>query len=54
MARTHGRCLRGERLRANVPHGHWKTTTYVAALTTGGMIAPWVLDGPINGDAFET
>lgn len=53
MARTHGRCRRGERLRAGVPHGHWKTTTCVAALTTRGMIAPWVLDGPINRAAFE-
>jgi transposase len=54
MARTHGRCLRGERLQASVPHGHWKTTTCVAALTTRGIIAPWVFDGPINRDAFET
>lgn len=54
MARTHGRCRRGERLRVGVPHGHWKTTTFVAALTTRGMVAPWVLDGPINRDAFET
>ena len=54
MARTHGRCRRGERLRVGVPHGHWKTTTFVAALTTRGMIAPWVLDGPINRAAFET
>jgi hypothetical protein len=38
MARTHGRCPRGERLRVGVPHGHWKTTTLVAALTTRGMI----------------
>jgi len=54
MARTHGRCLRGERLRAGVPHGHWKTTTFTAGLTTRGMIAPFVLDGPINRLAFET
>ncbi len=54
MARRHGRCLRGERLRAGIPHGHWKTTTFVGALTTRGFIAPWVLDGPINRDAFET
>jgi transposase len=54
MARRCGRCRRGERLRIGVPHGHWKTTTFVAGLTTGGMIAPWVLDGPINRDAFET
>ena len=54
MARTHGRCQRGERLRAAVPHGHWNTTTCVAALTARGIIAPWVLDGPIKRDAFET
>jgi transposase len=53
MARTHGRCRRGERLRASVPHGHWKTTTFVAGLRTSGMVAPFVLDGPINADAFE-
>ena len=54
MARTHGRCRRGERLRVGIPHGHWKTTTFVAGLTTRGMIAPFVLDGPINRLAFET
>lgn len=37
-----------------VPHGHWKTTTFVGALTLRGFITPWVLDGPINRDAFET
>jgi hypothetical protein len=54
MARTHGRCRRGERLRVGVPHGHWKTTTFVAGLTTRGMVAPFVFDGPINRNAFET
>lgn len=54
MARRHGRCRRGERLRLGVPHGHWKTTTFVAGLTTRGMVAPWVLDGAINREAFET
>jgi transposase len=53
MARTHGRAPRGERLRSPVPHGHWKTTTFVAALRNSGMIAPMVLDGPINGVAFQ-
>jgi transposase len=53
MARTHGRAPRGERLRAPVPHGHWKTTTFVAGLRTTGMTAPMVLDGPINGEAFQ-
>ena len=53
MARSHGRCRRGERLRIGVPHGHWKTTTFGAGLTTHGMIAPFVLDGAINRNAFE-
>lgn len=54
MARRYGRSPRGERLRMATPHGHWKTTTFVGALTLRGFIAPWVLDGPINRDAFET
>lgn len=53
MARRHGRCRRGQRLRVGVPHGHWKTTTLVAGLTTRGMVAPLVLDGAINRHAFE-
>jgi transposase len=53
MARTHGRTPRGQRLRAPVPHGHWKTTAFVAGLRTTGMTAPMVLDGPINGAAFQ-
>lgn len=54
MARRYGRCRRGERLRVGVPHGHWKTTTFVAGLRTTGIAAPFVLDGPINRIAFET
>jgi hypothetical protein len=53
MARTHGRAPKGRRLRMSVPHGHWKTTTFVAGIRTSGLIAPFVLDGPINRDAFE-
>ena len=53
MARTHGRAPRGQRLRAVIPHGHWKTTTFVAGLRTSGMVAPMVLDGPINGELFQ-
>ncbi len=53
MARTHGRAPRGERLREPVPRGHWKTTTLVAGLRNSGMVAPMVLDGPINGAAFQ-
>jgi len=53
MSRSHGRCCKGERLRMGFPHGHRKTTTLVAGLRTTGMVAPMVLDGPINGDWFE-
>ena len=53
MTRSHGRCPRGERLRMGFPHGHRKTTTLVAGLRMTGMVAPMVLDGPINGDWFE-
>ena len=53
MVRTRGRAPRGERLRASVPHGHWKTTTFVAGLRNTGMVAPMVRDGPINGRAFQ-
>ena len=52
MARLRGRVPRGQRCRAAVPHGHWKTTTFVGALLLGGMTAPMVLDGPMNGPAF--
>ncbi len=49
MARKNGRAPKGARLRAAIPHGHWKTTTFVGALRLSGMTAPMVLDGPING-----
>ena len=44
---------RGQRLIAKVPHGHWKTTTFVGALRLTGMTAPMVVDGPINSRAFQ-
>ena len=53
MARLHGRAPRGERCRAPVPHGHWKTTTFVGALRLSGMTAPMTLDGAMNGVAFQ-
>ena len=53
MARRYGRASRGQRLRVGVPHGRWKTTTFVAGLPTSGVWAPLVLDGPINRAAFE-
>jgi transposase len=52
MARLYGRAPRGRRLRAGVPHGHWKTTTFVGALRRTGMTAPMVLDGPMTGAWF--
>jgi transposase len=53
MARLRGRAPKGQRLRMSVPHGHWKTTTFIAGLRRDGIVAPFVLDGPINRDAFE-
>ena len=53
MARLRGRAARGERCRASVPHGHWKTTTFTAGLRLSGMVAPMVLDGAMNGPAFK-
>jgi transposase len=52
MTRTHGRCRKGERLRAKVPHGHWKTLTFLAALRHDRIDAPMVLDGPVNAASF--
>lgn len=52
MARARGRSRRGERCRAAIPHGHWKTTTLVAALTLSGIAAPMILDGAMDGDMF--
>jgi len=52
MARRYGRAPRGERCRAAVPHGHWKTTTFVGALRLEEMTAPMTLDGAMNGAAF--
>jgi transposase len=52
MTRFYGRALHGQRLVDAVPHGHWKTTTFVAALRTTGMTAPMVIDGALNGDLF--
>ena len=52
MARLSGRAPRGERCRAAVPHGHWKTTTFTAGLRLAGLAAPMILDGAMDGDAF--
>jgi transposase len=52
MTRLRGRALQGERVVAKVPYGHWKTTTFLAALRVGGLTAPLVVDGAINGAIF--
>ncbi len=52
MARLRGRAPRGERCRAGVPHGHWKTTTFTGALRRTGMTAPFVYDGAMNAEVF--
>jgi transposase len=52
MARRYGRAPRGHRLLASVPHGHWKTSTFLAALRHDAITAPCVIDGPINGETF--
>ena len=52
MVRLSGRCPRGERLVGRVPHGHWKTLTFVAGLRHDGMTAPCVIDGSMNGPTF--
>ena len=52
MTPRYGRCERGKRLIAHAPFGHWKTTTFVAALRYDGVTAPCVFDGPINGARF--
>lgn len=53
MARLRGRAPKGQRCRAAVPHGHWKTTTFVAGLRLSGFDATMLLDGPMNADGFR-
>lgn len=52
MSRTRGRALFGQRLIEAVPHGHWTTTTILMGLRSDGVVAPMVIDGPINGEIF--
>ena len=53
MAPLRGWAPRGERIKAKVPHGHWKTMTFLAALSHDRVDAPWLIDGPINGERFQ-
>ncbi len=52
MAPLRGWAPRGQRLKAKVPHGKWRTLTFLAALRHDRIEAPWLLDGPINGECF--
>jgi transposase len=54
LARLRGRAPKGERCQASIPHGHWKTTTFVAGLRITGLDAPMLLDGPMNAGGFRT
>ncbi len=54
MARPRGRSRKGQRLVASIPHGHWSTNTFIAGLRHDRIVAPWLLDGPMNGNAFLT
>ena len=53
MVRLYGRAKRGRRCRAAVPHGHWLTTTFTAALRRTALTAPMTLNGPMNAVAFQ-
>lgn len=52
MTRLYGRAPKGERVVCHAPRGHWHTNTFIAALRHDGIEAPWLLDGPMNGEAF--
>jgi len=52
MTRSHGRSPRGQRLVAKIPQGRWRTLTFLAALRHDRIVAPCVIDGPINGESF--
>jgi transposase len=53
ITRLYGRARQGERLVQKVPHGHWKTVTFIAALRHDRVAAPFVLQGPMNGEMFK-
>ena len=54
MARLYGRAPRSARCQSGVPHGHWSTFTFIAALWHDQLSAPWLLDGPMDRTAFTT
>ena len=52
MARRYGRGPKSQRVISDIPHGHWRTTTFIGALRTTGLTAPMVIDGAMNGELF--
>lgn len=54
MTRLRGRARRGDRLHAAAPFGHWKTQTFIAGLRCWGLTAPWVIEGAMDREAFDT
>lgn len=54
MTRLRGRAAKGDRLNAMAPFGHWGTQTFVAGLKCDSLVAPWVIDGPMNRMVFES
>jgi len=52
MTRLRGRALGGERLRAHIPHGRYQTSTLISGIRLQGPCAPWVFEGPMNGEMF--
>ena len=54
LVRLRGRSLRGHRLRADAPFGHWVSQTFIAGLRSDGLVAPWVINGAIRRESFDT
>ena len=54
LTRLRGRSLKGTRVEGSAPFGRWHTQTFIAGLSNTGMIAPWVIDGAMDGPAFTT
>jgi len=52
MARRYGRCPAGQRCTSAIPHGHWQTSTFIAALRHEGIEAPFLIEGPVDADVF--
>jgi len=52
MARHHGRCPRGQRCLSAIPHGHWQSSTFIAALRHESIEAPFLIEGPVDAEVF--